>query len=101
MIESKNGSAHKLKYNYLFRQYMYCKNCGRRVTFSTGHKKLVDISCPKAKIVCCEQFYYNYFKLEEKILNDIKKYYNELFNISQASDNIITRIMGEKKRQNR
>lgn len=96
MIESKNGSAYKLKYNYLFRPYMYCKNCGRKFSFSTRHEKLVDISCPKAKIGCCEHFYYNYFKLEEKILNDIKKHYNELFNISQAGDNIVTRIMEEK-----
>lgn len=89
MIKSKNGRGYKLKYNYLLRPYLYCANCGRKVAFNTRKVDLVDISCPKAKMNCCESFYYNYYKLEKIILDNIRQYYNKLFDFSKAEDEIL------------
>lgn len=89
MIKSKNGSSYKLKYNYLLRPYLYCAKCGRKVTFTTRREDLVDISCPKSKMHCCESFYYNYFKLEKVILDNIREYYNKLFDFSKAENELL------------
>ena len=96
IIKSKNGKACSLKYNYLLRPYMYCGKCGRKISFRTRKAGGVDISCPKAKIGYCDNFYYDYYKLEKKIKDDIMKHYDELFNLSKAEDNVIERKVDEQ-----
>lgn len=86
MIKSKNGSGHKLKYNYLLRPYLYCAKCGRKIAFNTRREKQVYIFCPKSLMKCCDNFYYNYYKLEKGILNNIKEYYNKIFDFSKAEN---------------
>ncbi len=95
IIKSKNGKNLGLKYNYLLRPYLYCAKCGRKVQFNTRSEKQVDISCPKSKIHCCDTFYYNYYKLEKKILDNIKEHYNNLFDFSKAENEILL-----KKKEN-
>lgn len=95
IFKSKKKNVTSLKYNYLFRPYMFCAKCGRKITFSVRNEKLVTLGCPKSTIGCCEKYYYNYFKLEEKIINDIKEHYEKLFNIKSAEDNIIMKKSNE------
>ena len=96
IIKSKKGSNRKLKYNYQLRPYLYCAKCGRKVVFNTRSEKQVDIACPKSNIKCCDRFYYNYYKLEKIILDNIREYYNKLFDFSEAED----RILLKRKEQN-
>lgn len=95
ILKSKKKNNSTLKHNFLFRPYMFCAKCGRKVVFSVRNEKLVSLRCPKSSDGCCEKYYYNYFKLEERIINDIKKHYEKLFNIKSAEDNIIIKKSNE------
>ncbi len=89
IIKSKNGKHNKLKYNFLLRPYLSCAKCGRKLNFSIKSEKQVEISCPKSKINCCDKFYYNYYKLEKVIIDNIIEHYNNMFNISDAENDIL------------
>ncbi len=89
IIKSKNGKAHKPKYDYLLRPYIYCGKCGRKVAFNIRHENLVDLRCPKSVYNCCEHYYYNYFKLEKQILQNIKEYYEKFFDYEKLKKTIL------------
>lgn len=89
IIKSKNGKAHKLKYDYLLRPYIYCGKCGRKVAFNIRHENLVYLICPKSVYNCCEHYYYNYFKLEKQILQNIKEYYEKFFDYEKLKKTIL------------
>ena len=89
LIKNKNGRNTGLKYNYLLRPYIYCGKCGRKVDFNTRSEKQVDLRCAKATYNCCEHYYYNYYKLEENILYDIKEYCKKICDFNKIEENVL------------
>ena len=89
ILNSKRKTTNVKVHNYLFRPYMRCAKCGRKLNFNVRSDKVVTINCPKSDMNCCGKYYYNYFKLEKEIINNIKGHYKKLFDLVSAEDDII------------
>ena len=79
------------EFNYLFKDFIYCKNCGKRLILKKVRNEQVYIYCrnhsenPK---LCCNNCYINYEQIEDRIFQYIVNMYKEYFNKTKLKDNV-------------
>ncbi len=83
-IQAHNGT------NYLFRDFVYCKNCGKKLIFKKERKK-VYIYCrtnSENSKLCNNGCKINYEQVEDRIFEFIVHMYKEYFENSKSKDNL-------------
>lgn len=76
--------------NYLFKDFIYCKNCGKKLIFKKERKK-VYVYCREHNEnikLCPNDCKINYNQIEEKIFKYIVNMYSEYFKNTRLKDNV-------------
>lgn len=76
--------------NYLFKDFIYCKNCGKKLIFKKERAK-VYVYCrnnSENSKLCCNNCKINYEQIEDKIFQFIVNMYKEYFKSTKLKDNI-------------
>lgn len=76
--------------NYLFKDFIYCKNCGKKLIFKKERAK-VYVYCrnhSENSKLCCNNCKLNYEQIEDKIFDFIVNMYKEYFNNAKLKDNV-------------
>lgn len=102
----KYGSIReKQQTSYLFKDFIYCKNCGKKLIFKKERSK-VYIYCGKHSEnskLCSNNCKINYDMVEDKIFKYIIKMYKEYFNTTKLKDNLYKKytenVLKDKKEQ--
>lgn len=99
----KYGTTREYKEtNYLFKNFIYCKNCGKKLIFKKRRNK-VYLYCrnySENSKLCCNDCNINYEEVENEIFKYIVNMYKEYFNNTELKDNLyqkyIENIIKEK-----
>lgn len=87
----KYGSVRECQENnYLFKNFIYCKNCGKKLNFKKEREK-VYIYCrshSENSKLCCNNCKINYEQVENKIFDYIVNMYKEYLKNTKLKDNI-------------
>lgn len=76
--------------NYLFKDFIYCKNCGKKLIFKKEREK-VYIYCrnhSENSKLCCNTCKINYEHVESRIFKFIVNMYKEYFKNTKLKDNL-------------
>ncbi len=76
--------------NYLFKDFIYCKNCGKKLIFKKERAK-VYVYCrnhSENSKLCCNNCKINYEQIEDRIFKFIVNMYKEYFKSTKLKDNL-------------
>lgn len=76
--------------NYLFKNFIYCKNCGKKLIFKKEREK-VYIYCrnhSENSKLCCNNCKINYEQVEDRIFKYIVDMYKDYFKSAKCKDNL-------------
>lgn len=83
------------KSNYLLKDLIYCKNCGKRLIFKTRRNK-IEVYCrnnDENSKLCPNNCKIDYNLLERKVLEYISELYNEYVKENKVKDNLYKRYI--------